>query len=375
MSQDSGGGTKNVTNTDPWSGQQPYLTDIFQQAQNQFQGGGPQYYPNAGYVPFAPQTQQGLAQTEQRAQGAPWEQALGQYATNSLNQGQFNLAPAGYGSDQLIGGIGAGQGALAQGANPFLQGVGQNQQAQTASGQYLNSNPYLDQMFNAAANPLVNQFQNTVIPGINAGFGGAGRTGSEAQFGALQDATQGFGNSLADLSANIYGGNYAQERQNQLGAANSLTSNALNAGGALQQGGVAGIGGLGGLYGNISQDQARAGTLSPQASQFDWNNIDRLLGVGSAVQGQSQNILNDAMARYNFGQLAPGNALQQYAGLINGQYGGQQQQTIGQPGSNPYAGTAGGALAGYGIGSQIGQGYGGYGALLGGLLGLGSSYT
>lgn len=44
-----GGGTQTTTqNTDPWSGQQPYLTGLFQDAQNQYQNYTPQYYGASG---------------------------------------------------------------------------------------------------------------------------------------------------------------------------------------------------------------------------------------------------------------------------------------------------------------------------------------
>ena len=65
-----GGGTNTTTQTaDPWEGQQPYLRDVMAQAQGLYQQGGPQFFPNATYVPFSPQTQMGL--------DSMWNQAAG----------------------------------------------------------------------------------------------------------------------------------------------------------------------------------------------------------------------------------------------------------------------------------------------------------
>lgn len=68
----SGGGSSGTTQTvqksDPWSGQQGYLTDVFNQAQNQFQNYKPQYFPGntvAGFTPFQNQAVQATADVAQ----------------------------------------------------------------------------------------------------------------------------------------------------------------------------------------------------------------------------------------------------------------------------------------------------------------------
>lgn len=50
-----GGNTTTVQKSDPWSGQQGYLKDVFGQAQNLFKNYSPQYFPNstvAGLTPY-----------------------------------------------------------------------------------------------------------------------------------------------------------------------------------------------------------------------------------------------------------------------------------------------------------------------------------
>lgn len=86
----SGGGTQTtVQKSDPWSGVQPYLTDIFSQAQNQYRSNQPQYFPNQTYVNFAPQTTQALGLAQNRAlQGSPVNTSA-QDALTFQNQGGF----------------------------------------------------------------------------------------------------------------------------------------------------------------------------------------------------------------------------------------------------------------------------------------------
>lgn len=78
----------------------------------------------------------------------------------------------------------------------------------TAGGKFLNSNPYLDRMFASASRPVTDNIQSQ--------FSAAGRYGSAANQDVL-------GRTLGELSSNIYGQNYARERQNQLSAGNAIT--------------------------------------------------------------------------------------------------------------------------------------------------------
>lgn len=49
-----GGDSKQEVQNEPWSGVQPYLKDIYQIAQQQFQGYAPQYYPGQTFAPMDP---------------------------------------------------------------------------------------------------------------------------------------------------------------------------------------------------------------------------------------------------------------------------------------------------------------------------------
>ena len=65
----SGGGGDQTTRTEPWSGQQPYLRDIFGQAQQIYGQGPQQFFPGQTVAPFSPQQQLAMDLTTQQALG------------------------------------------------------------------------------------------------------------------------------------------------------------------------------------------------------------------------------------------------------------------------------------------------------------------
>ena len=346
MGGKSGGGDT-TTKTEPWSGQQPYLTAGFQQAQNLLNSGGPEYYPNAGYTQFSPQSQMAMQLGENRALfGSEFDQPAANVAMGAMSGNSPYLQA---GMDSLWGGS-----------------LGMQQLAGTANGQYLNSNPYLDSMFGAATRGLNTQYNNQVMPGVNATFGSGGRTGSNAHQTALDMANQQYGNSVGDMAAQIYGGNYQSERDRQLSASTGLGSLGTSLAGA--------YGSLG--QQNFGQQLAGAG-LGQQLAQNDWQNIGQLGQIGQQVEGKSGQVLQDYMDRFNFYQNRPEQNLQNYVGAINGiPVNGGQTSTQGG-GGNALTGALGGALTGGALGGMLPASMlaaipGGGWALagLGGLLGL-----
>lgn len=155
-----GGGSKTQTvtsNNAPWSGQQPYLQDVFKQAQDNFNAGPLQYFPNATYVPFSNQSETALTGIENRAtMGSPLTQS-------------------------------------AQGLNLAM-----------TSGNFLNAgNPYFGGMMDAVANDL--------RPRIDAQFAASGRYGGGAHQQAMASA-------LADAGSRLAYQNYGDERTRQMQA-------------------------------------------------------------------------------------------------------------------------------------------------------------
>ncbi len=292
-----GGSGVGDSTTEPWKESQPYLLDLYKQSQNLYNSGGPEYYPNATYTPFSPQSQMAMQLGENRALfGSQFDPAAGNVAMSGMS-GNSPYTQAGMNS--LWGGS-----------------LGMQQLAGTANGQYLNSNPYLDSMFGAATRGLNTQYNNQVMPGVNATFGSGGRTGSYAHNQALNMANENYGNAVGDMAANIYGGNYQAERDRQLQAAGGLG----NLGTSL----ASGYSNLGAQ--NFAQ-QLGGANLGMQLGQQDWNNIDRLGYIGNQVEGQGQNVLDDYMNRFNFYQQRPEQNLQTYMGMLNGNPASNASQT------------------------------------------------
>lgn len=157
-----GGGHSTQTvqqNADPWSGQQPYLKEIFAEAQNLYRGGNLAVpsYPDTTISGFAPETQQALdLQTQRALSGSPVTQAA------------------------------------------------QAEAQKTIAGDYLSAqNPYFSSMADAIT--------RKVVPSVGAQFAGSGRYGSGLHGRATADA-------LSEQIGNLAYQNYADERTKQLQA-------------------------------------------------------------------------------------------------------------------------------------------------------------
>jgi hypothetical protein len=149
---------------------QPYLGYGLQQAQQMYQGGGPQYYGGPTFVSPTTATQTGLQALEARA-------SLG---------------------------------------NPLLQSS-QNQLQNTVSGGFLAGNPFFQGAFQPAAQAAQTQFQST-LGDIASKASLAGRYGSGAM-GSLQDRATGvFGQQLANTAGQLAYQNYDAERARQQAA-------------------------------------------------------------------------------------------------------------------------------------------------------------
>lgn len=133
-----GGSNKQTTSSEPWKGIQPYLTDIFQLAQNQYRNTAPQYYPGQTFAPMDP-LQMGAQQM-----------ALSQvFGNSSLPQ---------WWSPQMPGPSGALQGSFEQPYNapPLPQSGGQP------------TNPFLSMFGNAQPFGSMYAGQNPYIPGAQS---------------------------------------------------------------------------------------------------------------------------------------------------------------------------------------------------------------
>lgn len=292
----SGGGGGETQNMDPWSGQQPYLQDLFSQASGLFGSGiGQNYYPGQTVADFSPYSMQGMDMLMQRGmQGSSQQDAMGQY-------------------------IGRGMGAY----DP-------RQLQATAGGAYLGSNPYLDSMFNTAASRVNENFNENIMPGMAAQFGSAGRTGSDAQALMMGRAAGENQDAISQLAANIYGPAYESERGRQIEASGMLGDQAF-----------------------------RAGTLAPQFRDMQYGDIEQLMRVGGMTEDQSQRYIDAERQRFDFYQQAPWQALGQYGNIVQGMPSGYGTQTTSGSQGSPWAGAAGGAMTGYQMAGPWGAAAGG----------------
>jgi hypothetical protein len=240
---------------------------------------------------------------------------VGSYVNQGLSSGYPFPAQQVYGftPDQLAGQNLGSQTAMQTSSdllNPTLSNV-----AATQSGAYLmpQSNPYLEATYNAAAAPVTQQFEDATEPGIQAEFAQAGTFGGSAQNQAEGIAQQNLGNTLQNLATNIYGGNYEQERQNQIqqqalvpgleNASFAPATELMNIGGVQQQLGQQGLNttlqnaenqynwpfqllgqlgaalptAVGGAY-SSQQTGPNPNTISPTS-----NGLAQLLGIGGAL--------------------------------------------------------------------------------------------
>ena len=199
-----------------------------------------------------------------------------------------------------------------------LMAQAQSELLKQAKGDYLSptSNPFLKDLYN--------QMAGDVTAGVQSQFTKAGRLGSGANQDVLAD-------SLGDLATKVYAPNYQAERANM--------QNVL--------------------------------FQAPGIAESDYNDISKLRAIGAEREGLQQNVLADAMNRYQYQQMLPHEKLRNYQAATGGSYG--QTATKIQPLTrNVGAGLLGGALGGAELAGMIpglGGGMGaGLGAILGGLL-------
>jgi hypothetical protein len=248
----------------------------------------------------------------------------------------------------------AQQEQLARQQSPVLQQAQQAYQAsmgqvgQTAAGGFLNANPYQQAMMEAATRPLTQQFSQTVLPGISSLYSKSGRLGSGSMERALGTATEAYGRSLGDITSNIAGSQYQQER---------------------------------GLQQQAQLAQAQLAGVAPSFYGQQFLPAQALAQVGAQQEAIAAQPLQEQLARYQFGQQLPYQQLQGYLSSVYGtplgQYGTQTTNapTYQNRGAGILGGGIAGGLGGYALGQAfpaIGGTYGALGgATLGGLLGGG----
>ena len=184
----------------------------------------------------------------------------------------------------------------AQAANPAFTSLGL-----TSSGAYLGGSPFLDSMYDRAADRVTRNFRTSTSPAIDGRFAmTSGGSGSGAAQIARDSAERNLGDTLSGLATDIYGGDYGRERDRQLSAASTLGSQYLQGQGlrsatAGQSAAQAAedarlrLAATGQVAGDMSGDAARRMQASQNmlgAEQADWSNLMGGMDRMSNMRGQ-----------------------------------------------------------------------------------------
>lgn len=108
--------------------------------------------------------------------------------------------------------------------NPAMTGLGLS-----ASGAYLGGSPWLDSMYDKAADAVTRNYRTAISPQIDGRFAmTSGGSGSGAAQNARDQAERNLGLTLGDMATGLYGSAYDQERGRQEAAKVNLGSQYLS---------------------------------------------------------------------------------------------------------------------------------------------------
>jgi len=324
----SGGGNQTTTSrTEPYAPAEPFLKDILGEAQNIYRSGlGREFFPSSTVVPFAEQTQQAL--NLQQAQALEQAQNSALQAQAAQTFGQFAGSPMSSYTGRMGQGMGSSYGQLTPQAD-YLSGIREG-------------------------------ITSDVLGSVQSQFGGMGRTGTSPQ--AQQAVARGVTQAYAPIASQLA----SQERGREMQALESQFGRQFS-------GSQADIGRQqAGMESAFGRQLQAAGQLPGIQQGLDLRRqqaIASLGGVGSAYENLAQRQLQDQIARFQFGQTAPMQQLQQYAGLISPIASGFPTGINTAPGQDTggFGGAFGGAVAGSvlpgGFGIPLGAALGGLGFL------------
>lgn len=234
-----GGGGSSTTSQDIPEWLKEYITFGLDEAKGLYEGAGPEYYPYDTYVPASQTTLSALQSAEQRA-------AAG---------------------------------------SPLVTGA-QKQMGDVIGGQYLQNNPYFNQVMAGAGKAASKQFYDA-LQGIKSGSSAAGRYGSGAMQELQSRASQNLADTLADKAAQMSYANYATERGRQ----DAAVANA------------------------------------PAMAAADYADIERMLQAGQIGEDYSSQKLASDVERFNYAQQKPYQKLSAYLGSVYGAPVPMQQTT------------------------------------------------
>lgn len=390
MSGGGSSGTQNTTAT-PWAGIQPSLNSFYANAANAWNNGQ-------------------IAPAQNTGQVAPWNSDLNKAYYQALGGNQLasnltqDLASGNIGGSGNVGAMGLQNiinGNFGNGAGAALSGIANGNFANnaatsglsslaagnyggnaatagllsTANGAGLNVNtPALQGAIQAANQPVVQNYQQAVLPGLLSTFSANGRLGSGANMSAIGQSESQLGQTLANNAGTLTNNAYQNALQQQLTAQGTLAGLTSNAGNTLLGGQLNAGSTLGSLTNSASQN---LGALQGNALSAVPGMTSANLGVAGGLQSYLQSVLNSNITQQNYNNNLPLLALQNMEGLLNPGLSltGQSSHSSQSNAANPFGLALGGAATGAaigsavpGIGTAIGAGVGGLAGLLGGYL-------
>lgn len=309
MGGGGGGNTTTVQKADPWAGQQPYLSDVFNQANQLYYGGqlSPEYYQGNTVANQSQWTQQANQMAADRALNGSASIATAQGAMDNITSGNAITGNVGLNSLNAMTGTNVNAG------NTGLTALNQMTTA---------VNPYSSALLDDAIG------QSTAK--IDAGFSGAGRYGSGAHENARADA-------IGDLTSAFYSDAYDKQMQ----AAGAASDAYLSGIGTQAQIGEA----AGNLYNTGVDTQISGAAQAQELANQAYKDADALSQAGANLDAFNQAKIDADIDRWNYNQQRALEALSRYNQLIQGTYGGTSTST-GKTDYTPSAlGTAVGAGA------------------------------
>ena len=259
------------SSSSPWSGVQPYLSKGYQNLNQWYDQPGPFAYPGA--------TTAGPDPLRQEAQN-------------------YDVNYARYGIPSDINKIGSAYDTLLNAPN-------------------VNNNPYLAQSVNAAIQPMIDQYNQTVLPGIRSGAVQTGQYGGSRQGIAEGIASGQLTRNIGNTSAGMYSNAYQQ-------GMDSLS---------------------------------KAMLFGPQMIQLGQAPSSVLRGVASENELAQQNQINDAKRLFDYYQNLPYDKLNKYLTPLQGagfaSTSGTSTSNVPSYGGNSTLGTIGGALGLASLGTDL----------------------
>jgi hypothetical protein len=359
----------------PWEAQIPYLTKGFAEAERLLlKENQPKYYSGKTLAEFTP-TELAAQKNIINYAGGDRVRAMQDASENQL-LGTYDLAnqlaqkATGYGDTAAQYGDAAVQDAQARADAVGAYGGGLMDYGQGATrygmsqGEYAGMTPFQDRqlsemlagnvdvsslapVLNAMGRDVRAEIQGNILPGIRSQQvqyqpGGSSR-GDIVTSNAVTAANQ----RMIDNASRMYADAYsqaqgrrlpagqmalqAQQAAQQLGTQGAQLG--LGAGSLAQQGygtGLQGVQtGLQGVQAAQGAGQLGLSALSqyPGIMQAPLSMYKAAGQVGAQKRAMNQETINQAMAKHNYEQMAPQQALQNYMSMISGQYGGQSTST------------------------------------------------